>query len=774
MGYGLGVDLGTTFTAAAVSRGPSVSVAALSEDDLVAPSVVLAAEDGSLFTGQAAEWRAIGDPLRVARGFKRRLGDPTPLVIGGTPYAPTALMAALLRDVVASVTASEGEPPEHVVLTCPAVWGPYRREQFTEVPRLAGLNEVTLLTEPEAAAAHHVRERRLADGEIVAVYDLGGGTFDTTVLRARPDGMEILGTPEGIERLGGIDFDEALIAHVDAELDGAFGRLDPRNPAEGAAMALLRRECVRAKELLSTEDSVTIVARLPGGRHEVTVTRARFEEMIRRSIGLTVETVRRTLVSAGVEPDELAAIVLAGGSADIPLVAETLAEEFGRPVRVGVQSKFTVALGAAATAARLGTPEQVAEIPADGAVRVAVNGTAPTGGAAPTATEAPDRAAAAAPLGAWWTDALRDRRLIGIAVVLAVLLVTGLVFALTNPGRRDQAGPGAAGAGTSTDTTPGESTGSAAAGTPPTAAIAARPSVPIPTVLTTIEAVGPRPQGVVTTPDGKLALVAASVEETVSFIDTATQKVVAELEIAGQAQYLAMSPDGTTAYVTVLRPQGKVAVIDIASRTVLREVPVGPEAFVPAASPDGTRVYVPDHNTSSVWVFPARGRSATNGQAVKSAPHGMAIGPDGRFAYVVSHESSTVTVLDLSANTTVAEIPVGISALAIALSADGKRLYTANYDANTVSVVDTEKRVVSATAQVGFHPQALALAPDGRHLYVANNGSDTVSVVETATNAVTATVYVGDEPWSVAVTPDGRFAYVANALSDDVTVISAA
>jgi molecular chaperone DnaK (HSP70) len=354
MGYGLGVDLGTTFTAAAVSRDGQTSVAPLSVEDLVAPSVVLAAADGSLYTGEAAEWRAIGDPMRVARGFKRRLGDPTPLIVGGSPFTPTVLMAALLRDVVARVSATQGEAPAHVVLTCPAVWGPYRRERFTEVPRLAGVTRVTLLSEPEAAAAHYVRERRLGEGEIIAVYDLGGGTFDTTVLRARPGGMEILGVPEGIERLGGIDFDDALMAHVDGRLDGAVGRLDPLDSAQGAALALLRRDCVQAKLALSDASEATIGAHLPGGRREVSVTRAEFEDMIRHSVGLTVEATHRTLASAGVAAADLGAVLLAGGSANIPLVAEMLAAEFQRPVRAGLHSKFTVALGAAATAGRLG------------------------------------------------------------------------------------------------------------------------------------------------------------------------------------------------------------------------------------------------------------------------------------------------------------------------------------------------------------------------------------------------------------------------------------
>src|SRR6266536_2357334 len=219
MPYGLGIDLGTSFAAAAVHGTDGTHMVALS-DDVVTPSVAYATPDGVLLTGTAAEEAArTGESGRVARGFKRRLGDPTPLILGGAAYSPAALMAAQLRDVLALVTEQLGEPPATVVLTCPAIWGPYRREHFAEVPRLAGVPDSQLITEPEAAARHYSAERRLGDGETVAVYDLGGGTFDTTVLRMRAGGTEILGTPEGIEHPGGIDFDETLLAHVDERLD---------------------------------------------------------------------------------------------------------------------------------------------------------------------------------------------------------------------------------------------------------------------------------------------------------------------------------------------------------------------------------------------------------------------------------------------------------------------------------------------------------------------------------------------------------------------------
>ncbi|MGQ0480369.1 MAG: Hsp70 family protein, partial [Pseudonocardia sp.] len=214
MAYRLGVDLGTTFVAAAISYESQIEMVTLGDRSVVTPSVVYLREDNALVTGEAAHRRAPSSPERVAREFKRRLGDPTPVMLAGAPHAVTDLLGAVLRDVLAKVSQTEGEPPERVVLTHPANWGPYRRGLFEEVPRLAGIDEALTTTEPEAAAAHYAASRKLSEGDTVAVYDLGGGTFDVTVLRKQADGIEILGTPEGIERLGGIDFDEAVLSHI--------------------------------------------------------------------------------------------------------------------------------------------------------------------------------------------------------------------------------------------------------------------------------------------------------------------------------------------------------------------------------------------------------------------------------------------------------------------------------------------------------------------------------------------------------------------------------
>ena len=360
MSYGLGVDLGTTFTAAAVARDGRVEMATLGDHTDAVPSVVLVREDGTVLTGGAAERRAAAEPDRFARAVKRRFGDPMPVILGGAPYPATALIAYQLRDVVDAVSEREGGRPATVTLTHPANWGPYKLELFAQVPGLAGLGAVNLLTEPEAAAAHYARNDRLNLGALIAVYDLGGGTFDATVLRTTEHGFEILGRPEGIEGLGGVDFDEAVFAHVDQSLDGAISRLDPADPRATSAVIRLRNECVTAKEALSADTETSIPVLLPDLQTEVRLTRGEFERMIRPAIGATIASLRRALQSAQIDPAQLHTVLLVGGSSRIPMVAHLVSAELGCPTSVDAHPKHAVALGAAAVGATKTGPGPVA------------------------------------------------------------------------------------------------------------------------------------------------------------------------------------------------------------------------------------------------------------------------------------------------------------------------------------------------------------------------------------------------------------------------------
>ena len=347
--YALGIDLGTTYSAAAIDRGGRVEPVVLGTIAAQIPSVVVHREDGEVLTGEAAERRSASEPTRTAREFKRRLGDPIPLVIGGTPFGAESLMAELLQSIVRHVTEREGRPPSVIVLTHPANYSEYKRGLLQESARLAGLDvdHVRFVTEPEAAAIAYAHQQRIEPGEVIAVYDFGGGTFDAAVVRAAGDSFELIGTPEGMERLGGIDFDQAVLVHVDGVLDGLVASADVSNPQVRNAQVRLRDECRRAKEALSGDTDATIPVSLPGIQTEVRLTRDELEQMVRPRIVETVRALERTITSAGLRTEQVSRVLLVGGSSRMPIVAQVIRESIGRPVSMDADPKLAIALGAA-------------------------------------------------------------------------------------------------------------------------------------------------------------------------------------------------------------------------------------------------------------------------------------------------------------------------------------------------------------------------------------------------------------------------------------------
>lgn len=349
--YSLGVDLGTTSVAAATTHAGRPEMVTLGDRSVTMPATVAVDENGVLINGDAAARVAHHHPDRAARELKRHLGDPAPIRMAGAPHDTAPLLGELLRTVVDTVSATAGREPDAVVLTHPANWGPYRRGLFDEVATIAGLERARTVPEPMAAVAQYVASHELRDGDTLAVYDLGGGSFDATVMRVRGDDVEILGTPETVERLGGADFDEAVLAYVNRACGGALDELDPYDAASTAALDDLRRDCVRAKEALSTSTAVVVSVRVPGRNADVDLTRSDFEDMIREPLGSTVEALDRALSSAQVGRDELAVVLLVGGSTRIPLVVDTVAAELGRPTVADPDPEHTIARGAAILAA---------------------------------------------------------------------------------------------------------------------------------------------------------------------------------------------------------------------------------------------------------------------------------------------------------------------------------------------------------------------------------------------------------------------------------------
>ncbi|MGE0300983.1 Hsp70 family protein [Pseudonocardia sp.] len=349
MTYLLGIDVGTTRTAAAICRPGSreAEIVNLGDRSSAVPSVLFLGTDGSVLVGDAAERRAVTDPDRVVREFKRRIGDPTPLNVAGRAWPAQELAARLVRWVVDRVAEREGGSATRIAVTHPASWGTHKKDLLGSALAAQGL-KVVFLAEPQAAALHYASAERVEPGSTIAVYDLGGGTFDAAVVHKDTSaGFALVGRPEGLERLGGIDFDQAVFDHVRAGMPGVFDALDDADPAVLAAVARVRRDCTEAKEALSADTEVSIPVLLPEARGSVRLHRSEFEQMIHSQVEDTVAALRRAIGSAGFTPEQLSAVLLVGGSSRVPLVSQLVSEELGRPVAVDADPKNAIAKGAA-------------------------------------------------------------------------------------------------------------------------------------------------------------------------------------------------------------------------------------------------------------------------------------------------------------------------------------------------------------------------------------------------------------------------------------------
>ncbi|TXK15465.1 Hsp70 family protein [Microbacterium saccharophilum] len=342
----LAVDVGSSQIAAAVAvmepAGLSVRSVRLGQRTDTASSAIFVTEDG-LLHGDAAERRGVGQPALLLRDYKRRVGDPIPLAAGGRRFAPQELFARAVEWAATTAQSSEGLPIETLTVTVPASWGTHRRDAIGRALDDCGLGEVALLSEPEAAARHYAAAHPLTPGAVLAVYDLGAGTFDVTFVRIGDGEQVTVVHTTGLDDLGGADFDDAVMGHVLAS-----------SPAVGAAsavgLAALRRECVAAKEALSF-DAEAVIPVLLGAGGTVRLIRSEFEGMIERHIARTMDVFARARLASGVADDDVEAVLLSGGSSRIPRVAQLLSECFDLPLRADADPKAVVALGAARAAA---------------------------------------------------------------------------------------------------------------------------------------------------------------------------------------------------------------------------------------------------------------------------------------------------------------------------------------------------------------------------------------------------------------------------------------
>lgn len=343
----VGIDLGTTNSEVAVVRGGRVDVIPVGIDTFILPSVVGFTEDGTLLVGEPAKNQHALHPERTVRSIKRRMGEDVRLTVGGHEYTPQEISSMILRQLKGIAERELGESVSKAVITVPAFFSDAQRQATREAGAIAGLDVVRIINEPTAAALAYESGREGAHK--VLVYDLGGGTFDVSVVNLEKDVVEVLSS-HGNNHLGGDDFDAKIVEHVVAHLreaSGVEGELAP------AAQARIRRAAEAAKIHLSDAPYATIMEEyLLEHRGEpvhlnLELSRDDYEAMIEPYIAETLEAAHTALEGAGLTVSDLDEVLLVGGATRTPLVARRLEEELGLQPRGEVDPDLCVAMGAA-------------------------------------------------------------------------------------------------------------------------------------------------------------------------------------------------------------------------------------------------------------------------------------------------------------------------------------------------------------------------------------------------------------------------------------------
>jgi hypothetical protein len=345
----VGIDFGTTHTVAALSGADGRSQPLLFDASFLLPSAVFAETDGRLLVGRDAERSAKLDPTRFEPNPKRRVDDGN-VLLGSREYPVTDLIAAVLRRAGDEAARVSGAMPARAVLTYPAHWAASRKSVLAEAAGRAGLPAVTLVPEPIAAAVYFttVLGHVVPPGAVLVIYDFGGGTFDTSLLRRRPDqGWEVL-VSDGLDDVGGVDLDAAIIDYLRQTLGTRDATLwnrltEPTDDAARRRHRMLWEEVRAAKEQLSRASSAAI--HVPLFDTDVYLTREEFERVARpyleRTVDLTVAAAQR----AGVRHDHIAGLFPVGGSSRIPLVSTLLHHRLGVAPTLIEQPELVVALG---------------------------------------------------------------------------------------------------------------------------------------------------------------------------------------------------------------------------------------------------------------------------------------------------------------------------------------------------------------------------------------------------------------------------------------------
>ena len=343
----IGIDLGTTNSCVAVLEGGEPVVIANAEGGRTTPSVVAFSKTGERMVGQVAKRQAVTNADRTIASIKRHMGDNYHVTVDGKGYTPQEISAMVLQKLKADAEAYLGQTVSEAVITVPAYFSDAQRQATKDAGKIAGLEVKRIINEPTAAALAYGLDKE--SEQKIMVYDLGGGTFDVSILEIGDGIVEVLATA-GDTRLGGDDFDQRIMDYLVAEFKKAEG-VDLKN--DKMAMQRLREAAEKAKIELSGMTTSTvnlpyITADATGPKHmDITLTRAKFNELTADLVERTLKPVRQAMSDAGLTASDLNKVLLVGGSTRIPAVQEAVKNLTGKEGFKGINPDECVALGAA-------------------------------------------------------------------------------------------------------------------------------------------------------------------------------------------------------------------------------------------------------------------------------------------------------------------------------------------------------------------------------------------------------------------------------------------
>lgn len=713
-GFRLGIDFGTSNTTAVLAWPDGRARPLLFEGSPVLPSGVCAGPGAGLSTGRDARHTARSRPECFEPAPKRLVGASAPVLLGEVEVPVADLVAAVFARVRDEAGRVAGTPVTAAVLTCPAGWGPPRRDLLATAAARAGLVVEQVVPEPVAAAGYFISTQGawLAEGACAVVYDFGAGTFDASVVRRTRDGFALLAVG-GLAETGGADIDAAVVAGLGESLGGrdatTWRRLTvPASPADRRAAWQLWEDVRTAKEMLSRAPRTSVY--VPLFEQDLPLGREELERLATPLVARTVAAARAAVDAAGVPAGAVAAVFLVGGASRLPLAATLLHREFGVAPTVVEQPELVVAEGALGPLPRMPAPPPVSP-PAQPSPPV--EETAPPVGQTPPAVSRRRRAFAAVALA-------------GLVLAAAVLAVPRLLPAL-------------------------------GIGSDPNASTAPRQHV--------LATGGRVVRDVEFSPDGKLLAVNDG-DQTVQIWDVGNRLQLGNSLVAGVGTVTAVAFVDNTRLAVAGEP-GEVRIWNISDRTQFRQpLTIGAYPSSLASSKDGQKLAVAADDEVQVWDVASGLRTsrlaATGGKSVlavdvnqdgtalaaagfdglwlwdahagrdptftdHSGPaHAVAFSPDGRTV-VTGSDSGGAMLWDTRTGRRQATLAEAGEVPVVDFSPDGERVLTAGdgpvFTAYPVRIWDpAAPTAAERTLSLTFAPSSARFSPDGRYIAVAGNG----------------------------------------------------